>query len=187
MITLARLQQLLEQEWEDDLPDQVLEVFRRHDGKRLTVHLLKDLPGLTASGSQPPEAKPISKGEERWRLTHGVGMTQLQEWSYCRTQGREGYNFLLAHTEKNVIVSAHDLQQLNKGYFAGRVERNALRLEAKNDPVLQGMMVEAINEVLSLNAKLRMAEQQLAHLTTGDGIFSPDRYLWESISEGEKE
>lgn len=108
MITAADIQAKLEQEWESDRPDVVLDVLRRHEGKQLTKRLLAKLPG----------------GEAEWFIRHVAGMTCLEDRAYTfNREGNAGISLLMAYRTTNVEIDTKFIVEYNTGYFSARVAR----------------------------------------------------------------
>ena len=171
-ITSALVRALVLARMESDIPDEILAALKPHDGKPLTVRHLALLPG----------------GAERWMLHKHAGMISIEERDYRRTQGSRGTSLLVAYSEKNVIIDCAFLVEKNPAYFVARVERNAKR-QASLANLGSADLANRINAVIQAREELSRAEAHMSDLTneygTGSGAFSPDRYAFEALAEGD--
>jgi len=149
-----------------ELPDGVLEVFRREHGKQLTKRILAKLPG----------------GDATWRISQIANMTSLETWDYTRSQGRQGIHLLVAYATKNVAIDAAFLELRNPAYYGARRERNAERTAVlANEGALKDL-ADRINAVREAREKLAAAEASLAELSCHGKAFGADQYAIEALA-----
>ena len=89
-VTTETIRALTASRVEGDMPDEVLEVFRRENGKPFTKRILAKLPG----------------GEAVWCIRQIATMTNLETKEYSRTAGHKGVSLLVAYEIKNVAIDA---------------------------------------------------------------------------------
>lgn len=155
----------LQEEWESDLPDKVLEALRAFDGKPITTRMLAKLPeGHT------------------WHLRRQYGMTHLVNDAYIREDYSKGLNLLLCHTESSVPLDIRQVEERNPAYFAGRRERNHSRMEAMNTREDLDRMARVLNQVHCAIAELDAATRELEKLTGYGKRFAADQYTWERLA-----
>jgi hypothetical protein len=162
-ITEETIKRVLEVSLESEEPDAILAILKEHEGKPLTKRILGKLPG----------------GEESWRLTHAYGMTHLETWTYCRTSGKDGFHFLLAHAEKNVVLDTQFFVERNPSYFEGRIERNRERRNALGRPMACDRLADRMNAVQAARRALQKAEEEME--TVVQAGFTADRYDWQVL------
>jgi len=172
-LTTADIARVLEQEYENDVPDQVLEVLRRHAGKQLTKRLLKDLPG----------------GESNWHIRHIANMTNLENRDYFLSSGNAQYgvSLLMAYGTVNVVIDPVFVEERNTAYFRARQDRNTLRVVAKNSYALLGEMAMTINLIRKAREELDAHLKELDKLTGYGATFSADSSLWKKLSDPKQE
>jgi hypothetical protein len=170
-ITSDTVRHVLEASLESDEPDEILRILKEYEGRLLTVRILGKLPG----------------GPERWRLFHHIGMTHLETWEYRQSQGNRGMHFLLAYTEKSVIVDTKFLVEQNPAYYVGRIKRNAERKAMLANLAICEVFAARMDAVRVAREALREAEGAMGEFTDGQHRagpvmnFSADRYDWEAI------
>lgn len=153
-----------------ELPDGVLEVFKREQGKQLTKRILAKLPG----------------GEAVWHIKQVASMTSLETWEYTRSQGNRGVHLLVAYETKNVSIDAAFLEERNPAYYGARRERNAERATVlANEPSLVNL-AERINAVREAREKLAVAEAALEELSGYGKAFGAEQYEIEALSGKER-
>lgn len=153
---------LIQEHWESDLPDAVLEALRPLDGKPVTKRLLDKLPG----------------GKDVWILERAYGMTQIKNRVYSQSQGsaKGGISLLLAHREDAFPLDVNKVEKENPAYFSGRRERNHARMEARNNRELLQQMADVMNDAERAQAALANARKCFEALAGYGEPFSPDRY-----------
>lgn len=156
---------LIQERWESDLPDRVIEALRPYDGKPITTRLLDKLPG----------------GREQWRMYRQYGWTEIETIDYVRTQGRQGTRLILARSEASVPLNLQIVEDDNPAYFAGRRERNHARMEARNDGAKLDRLAATLNRIESLRAELDAATKDLSEQTEHGTVFNPERYALERL------
>lgn len=159
---------VVKERMESNAPDAILAVLKEHEGKQLTKRILPKLPG----------------GEAEWLIRQNARMTHLENRSCQRSQGSApgGISFLMAYSEKNVMIDVKFVLEYNKCYFAAREERNAKRMQVLKSPVLSTQMAEVMNEVLAARKALAKAEGRMAELTKYGEPFSPDDYVFQKLA-----
>lgn len=167
MITAEDVRDLVSSNWEDDLPDTILELFKREAGKPFSKRILAKLPG----------------GEAEWCIRKIAGMTNLENRTYRGSSGRKGYSFLVHYdSDAGSLVNPERFQLHNSCYFAARIQRNGRRLVAKNDPEGCAAMAFVVNRVATARKELKAAEARFAALTESGEQFNPDRNELEKLT-----
>ncbi len=166
--TEAQIRALVESQIESDEPDRILEVFRKNEGKALTVRLLPQLPG----------------GSERWQIARSAGMTQLVERTYYRTSGNEGYCFYLSYDTTHVVISAKELTERNSCHFAARIERNNKRRASLADNGAIQALAFHVDQARAARKALEYAEKMIECRTGHGETFSPDSYEIAKLYQG---
>jgi hypothetical protein len=169
-ITVGDVLDIINRNWESDLPDSVLEVWKQNEGKPLTKRILAKLPG----------------GEDRWRFWQTAGMTNLEEKVYSNTNGNNGLSLLLAHRLTNITIDSAELVTRNTHAFAARKERNAKRENARAYSLDLAGITTAINAVRKARAELAEAESLLETYTGYGCNFSPDSYDIKALCDIDK-
>jgi hypothetical protein len=163
--TFQTVADLLQENWESDLPDKVMEALRPFDGKMVTTRMLEKLPG----------------GKGQWVLERAYGMTHIKNRDYWMTHGnaKNGVSLLLGHTEASFPFEWAKLAEKNPAYFSGRKERNHARMGARNTKDLLDRMAAAMNRVERANLELEAARKEFEELAGYGQPFAPDRYRLE--------
>lgn len=163
-MTRQELHDLIQENWESELPDKVLEALRPFDGKPITTRMLSKLP--------------VSSPDNPWRLRREYGMTHLVTLDYLRYSGNKGgISLLLCHTESSIPLNVREVEEKNPAYFSARKQRNHARMEAMNTRELLDGAVTAANRVAHALAELQDAIRDLDDRFTGYGKpLSQDRY-----------
>ena len=159
----AKVSDIISKSMESDLPDRVIEALRPFDGKNITTRILSALPKLP-------------NGAE-WRLVRHYGWTCLQTTTYCTPQGYAdgtSLDLILARTESSVpldlkyaageVAIGNNSYGENVAYFSARRERNAKRIEAKNDANLCKRAADVLNKYAEAVAKMEEARAELDQL-----------------------
>jgi hypothetical protein len=159
--TMHTVSELIQDRWESEEPDRVIQALTPLNGKPCTKRILDKLPG----------------GSERWRLRREYGMTHLVTLDYLRSGGNTGISLLLAHTEAaDFPIDTRDIEQRNPAYFDARRKRNHARMEARNTrETLQGV-ADAMNRVQRAKAELLAAIEQLETWTDYGQPAEQDKY-----------
>lgn len=92
--------------------DTILDFLRTINGKKINKRHVRKLKELTGHNVG---------------LDKQCGMTTIYWGNYKVTQGREGGELLLAHSDKNVVVDVDFILKKNPAYFSAKDERNAQR------------------------------------------------------------
>jgi hypothetical protein len=158
--TMHTVRELLQAEWESDLPDKVIEALRPQDGKNVTTRLLDKLPG----------------GKEVWHLRREYGMTHIVNEAYRRGDYRNGVSLLLYHSEASLSLDLKHVQEKNPAYFSARLERNHARMEAMNTRETLEAIAAAMNAAEVAIAQLLEANARVEALTEYGTTLHPDRY-----------
>ena len=163
--TFQTVSDLVQENWESDLPDAVLEALRPLDGKNVTTRILDKLPG----------------GRDKWILERAYGMTHLKNKVYAFSQGSErgGVSLILDWREDSFPLDIRKVEEKNPAYFSARKERNHKRMEARNTKELLDKMATAMNRVEAAKAEFEKAKAHLESLTEYGAPFEPDRYAIE--------
>lgn len=162
---------LIQERWESDLPDRVIEALRPFNGKAITTRLLDKLPG----------------GRDEWRLHRNYGWTELSNMPYIRSQGsaRDGVRLILARTEASVPLDLPAVEVDNVAYFAARRERNHARMEARNNAELLDDMAAVLNRIECAKDELEMARDRFEYLAGYGKPFHADYYELRKVFEKE--
>jgi hypothetical protein len=160
--THQTVRDILQANWESDLPDKVLDALRPLDGKPVTKRLLDKLPG----------------GKEEWILERAYGMTQLKNRAYVdhSGSGKGGVSLLLDHREDAFPLDVARMVEKNPAYFSARVERNHARMEAMNTKPLLDAMANVMNRIEQAAAELIAAKEAFEVLTEYGKPFRPDNF-----------
>lgn len=158
--TRNTLAALIQERWESDLPDRVLEALRPFNGKQITSRLLDKLPG----------------GKDEWLMFRHYGWTEIVTRNYHMSQGNHGTRLILARSESAVPLDLAFVESDNPAYFSGRRERNHARMEARNDGARLDKLAAVMNRIERLQAELAEARADFETLTGYGEIFNPDRY-----------
>jgi hypothetical protein len=160
--TRQSVSDLLQDRWESDLPDRILEALKPFHGKPITTRLLDKLPG----------------GRDEWRMRREYGWTRIENMPYIRTHGRDrnGVSIILARSEASVPLDLAFVEQDNVAYYLGRRERNHARMEARNDAAKLDAMASVLNRIEALNAAREAVLKDFEQLAGYGEIFNPDKY-----------
>jgi hypothetical protein len=158
--TRHTLSDLIQQHWESDLPDQIIEALRPLNGKMITTRLLDKLPG----------------GKEAWILSRNYGWTELDSRTYRSSQGNKGVHLILARSEASVPLDLAVVESENPAYFDARRKRNHARMEARNDGGRLDALAATMNRIESLQAQLDSAVSDFDALTEYGTVFHQDMY-----------
>lgn len=155
---------LLQNEWESDLPDKVIEALRPHNGKLVGKNLIKYLPEVP----------------DGWRIRRDYGMTHLESWEYTRSQGsspkKHSLSLLLAHSESNVYIDVDDIEKRNPAYFSARRERNHARMEAMNTKETLDGVAQAMSDAAYALEYFQRTIEALNKWTEYGAPVSADKY-----------
>lgn len=163
MHTFQTVADLIQENWESDLPDTVLDCLRPLDGKMVTARILDKLPG----------------GKDAWVLERQYGMTHLKSREYYNNGGNSGVSLLLAHTTASFPINVREIEEKNPAYFSARKERNHARIEVRNDKAALDKMASILNRIEKAKAELVIAFAAFDELTEYGAPFSQDRYEFE--------
>lgn len=153
---------LIRQNVEPQTAEDVLDALQPLEGHDITTRILDRLPG----------------GRVEWRLSRNLGWTELKNRAYISTGGekREGVCLIIARSERSVPLSVAFVERENPAYFAGRRERNRLRLAALRDPALLARLAALMNEIEDVNARHAALTQRFAGFVEHGQPFNPDKY-----------
>jgi hypothetical protein len=162
MYTFNDVADILQNQWENDIPDQVLNALRPMNGKNITTRILDRLPG----------------GKDVWRLTRNYGMTHIENRDYWHSSGnsREGVNLLVDWRTDSFPLDIAALEKNNAAYFSARKERNHSRMEARNNRELLTSMADAMNKIEAANKALEAAKNEFEALTEYGSAFYADKF-----------
>lgn len=156
---------LIQRQYESDLPDRVLHALRPLDGKPITTRLLAKMPELP--------------GGAYWRLIRHYGWTSLETSTYSTPAGYSSgtsLSLILARSEASVPLDTAFVEEHNTAYYSGRRERNHARMEAMNTKATLDACADVMNKAQSAIAALRTVAAHLEALTEYGTTLNPDRY-----------
>ncbi len=162
--TFQTVHDLIQSQYESDLPDRVLQALRPFDGKDITTRILAKMPALPGV---------------TWRLKRNYGWTTLETSTYCTPEGyanKTSLSLMLVRTEASVPLDTAWVERENPAYFSARVERNHARMEAMNTKPTLDACADAMNRVQAAIAETRAAMASLAALTEYGSTLYPDHY-----------
>ena len=158
--TFQTVHDLVQENWESELPDRVLEALRPLDGKMITTRILDKLPG----------------GKEVWILERAYGMTHLKTREYYNNGGMSGISLYLGYREDSFPLDIKYLEEKNPAYFSGRKRRNHTRMEVMNTKAELEQMAAVMNRIEQAKAELQAAFDEFDKLTDyPEGRFNQDR------------
>lgn len=162
--TYNTVAELLQERWESDFPDKVIEALRPLNGKPVTKRLLAKLPG----------------GAENWRFTHVAGMTYLENRAYWMSQeeqwGKGAIRLLLDWRTDAFPLDVNAVIERNPTHFKGRYERNHARMEAKHDRKILERMAAVMNKAERARQTLADAKAEFEEIAGYGKPFNPDYY-----------
>lgn len=160
--TFNSVANLIQDNWESEVPDAVLEALRPFNGKPVTKRLLDKLPG----------------GKDAWLLERAYGMTHIKNKIYAYSHGSEkgGISLLLDWREDAFALDVNKVEERNPAYFSGRRERNHKRMEARNNRELLQKMADVMNEAERAQRALANAKEHFKALAGYGEPFSPVQY-----------
>jgi|ERR1041385_9078872 hypothetical protein len=159
--TAHTLRALIQARWESDLPDKVLEILKKENGKNITTRLVDKM---------PKESGP-------WYLIRHYGWTSLGNDAYRRGDyGKDAMEIMLARSEASVPLDAAWVEKENAAYYSARKARNHARMEALNSVDELEAVAQAMNDCEQARAQLIAANARLKKLTQYGSKFSPDEY-----------
>jgi hypothetical protein len=151
---------LIQDQWESDLPDRILAILKTMEGKAITTRLLDKLPG----------------GKDTWRLNRHYGWTDLQNREYNNGDYKNGCSLMLARSEGAVPIDTAWIEKENTAYFDARKKRNHARMEALNTAETLDAIAIALNCAERAIAQLFHAQETIEKLTEYGSTLEPDRY-----------
>lgn len=163
--TFQSVHDLIQSQYESDLPDRVLQALRPFEGKAVTSRLTAKMPALPAGVT--------------WRLIRHYGWTSLQTSSYGTTAGYadgSSIDLTLVYSEASVPLNTAWVEEHNPAYYRGRRERNHARMEAMNTKPTLDACAAAMNRVQAAIAAARAAVYDLDLLTDYGTTLAPDKY-----------
>ena len=164
LFTHHEVRELIQANWESDLPDRVLQALRAFDGKPITTRLESKMPQIA--------------GVE-WRLIRHYGWTVIQSSTYGTPAGYQNgtsCELMLARSEASVPLDTAWVEQENTSYFSARRERNHARMEAMNTKETLDACAFAMNQVVDAVAAARQAIANLNALSDYGTTLYPDHY-----------
>jgi hypothetical protein len=166
--TRQTVHDLIQSQWESDLPDRVLVALAKFHGKNITTrietHLNTDMPG------------------HEWRIFKHYGWTSLQNEAYWRHDGKDrkdGIDLMLVRSEASVPLDLTWVERENAAYFDARKTRNHARMEAMNTRGTLDALALAMNNAERAIELLTDAKNRLDDLTKYGETLNPDRYTFQ--------
>lgn len=154
---------LVQERWESEIPDTVLDALKPLDGKPVTKRLLAKLPG----------------GETEWILERAYGMTHLKNRAYVKTQGNNGISLLLDWKTDAFPLDVREVEKRNPAYFSARKERNHARMEVRHNRELLSKMATILNRIEQAQKEIADAKAEFEELVAYGKPFAQDRHALE--------
>jgi len=161
MHTHQTVHDIIQGEWESELPDKIMEALRPFDGKPVTTRILAKLPADNGGGE--------------WRLRRQYGMTHLENAAYGKGDYKHGVSLLLDWKENSFPLEWAKLEERNGAYFSGRRERNHARMELMNTKGRLDAASTAMNRIEAAIEALWNAHADLSK-AIGEALSGSDKY-----------